>query len=263
MPVENLELNSSAGLPHVRISGPSGTYTTSATGATTAEGRTFVSGGDRELHKVALAIITPKPGAYTITRLPGSPVIAPVLEAHPMPDPHIRVRVTGTGFVRALHYSLVAARGEQVEFIERAAGVSHIIGTTSSAHGVFRFSPQLALARTRTIEAELIARGIAQPPRAVGSYVAVIPGTLGRPARVRTTHRRNVVTLTWSAVAGAESYRILVAGTDGRRDLYVEPARQRRLVIKPVFQAVRLTVSVSAVGGPFNVPGLARTVRVR
>lgn len=263
MSVENLRLNSATGIPRVRISGPSGTYTTPATATTSARWPKFVSGGDPAEHQLALAILKPKPGKYTITPLPGSPPIRPVLEAHPLPNPNIHVRVTGSGQSRTLHFTMRAMRGQSVRFVERATGVSKVIGTSSAARGTIRFTPQLALSRQRTIEADVYENGVAQRPRNVGSYTYTPQLSLPAPRTVRVSRRHNLLTVTWKPVSGATSYRVLITGSDGRHDLYVEPARAGQLRIAPVYPNVALVIRVSAVGGVSNEPGPVRIVRLR
>ena len=258
---ENLLLTSGTGIPAVTISGPSGTYVAS-TAASTGH-LPYVSGGDAAQHQLAIAILHPKAGAYTITPLPGSPAIAPVLEAHPLPDPHIRVRIAGGGRHQVLHYALRAAPGQTVTFFERAADVSTLIGKTSRARGAIAFSPQVAHARVRTIEANVSEGGVPQKPRVVARYRAPAPPKLPRPAKLRASQHANLVTLTWRAVTGAEGYQVWVRGSDGRRQLYVLRAHRRRLRIVPVFPGTSLDVAVRAVGGIYHQPGPARDLKVK
>jgi uncharacterized delta-60 repeat protein len=261
--VENLRINSAIGLPRVRISGPSGSYTTPATPTTTGHWPVYVSGGDSAEHQLALAILKPKPGVYTITPLAGSPAIEPVLEAHPLPNPNIHVRVSGHGASRILRYTMHSAKGQTVQFIERAGGVSHVIGVGGGARGAIRFVSQAAPARRRTIVAIVYEKGVAQMPRTVGSYTASPVLSLPAPRRLRLHRRHNLLTITWSAVRGATGYQVLVIGSDGRHDLYVEPAGRRTLRIAPVFRNVALTVRTRTVGGAFNQPGASRVARLR
>jgi PKD repeat protein len=260
---ENLKLTSATGIPQVTVSGPSGTYTTSASPASTGH-LPFISGGDESQHELIIAIDKPKPGAYTITPVAGSPAVSKVLESHPLGDPHLRVKITGHGRKRTLRYSLRSAPGQRVEFIERAKDVSKVIGTTTKSHGAITFVPQAALTRKRTIIAQFFESEIPQSPRTAASYTAPAPPKLGKPRSVRITRARNKVTITWGKAALASQYQVTVTGSDGRHDIFVLSARHRRsLVIKPVFPEVSLKVSVSALGGLRPQPGPARTARLR
>jgi hypothetical protein len=262
MSTENVKLTSRTGIPRVRISGPSGTYTTPAT-PTSSSQMPFISGADLAQHELIVAIDKPKPGGYTITSLPGTPAIAQLLESHPLPDPHLRVRVSGTGRVRKLRFSLRTARGQRVQFVERAADVSTVIGSSTKPSGTISFVPQTAITRKRTVEAIFYEGGIPQKPRTVAHYVAPRPLNPGRPATAQVHRSHNRVTIAWSPVKAAERYQVLVTGSDGRRDLYIVSLRRRRLVIKPVYPNVALTIRVSAVGGLYHTPGRARTVKLK
>jgi PKD repeat protein len=260
---ENLKLTSESGIPQVTISGPSGTYTTSASPASTGH-LPFISGGDEAQHELIIAIDKPKPGAYTITPVAGSPAVSRVLESHPLGDPHLRVRIGGHGRRRTLHYSLRTARGQRVEFIERANDVSTVIGSTTRARGTISFIPQAALTRKRAIIAQFFESGIPQSPRTAAHYTAPAPPRLGKPRSLRVRRAHNKVTITWGKASNAAQYQVSVTGSDGRHDVFVVSARHRRVVvIKPVFPEVSVKVSVSALGGLKPQPGPARAVRLR
>jgi hypothetical protein len=260
--LDNIKVTSPSGVPHVQITGPAGTYTTPVSGEATGV-KPFVGGIDPAQHAAQITVFDPPAGAYTITPLPGSPPISPPVEAHPLPSPHVAVRITGRGSVRTLHYSMRTSPGQTVTFFERAADVSTKLGTTGKARGEITFHPQVAQFRARTIEADLYENGIPQKPLKVGHYTAPPPPRLGRPGKVHATRRANMVTLTWSAVRGAESYQVFVRGSDGRRQLYVTRRQVRRLRIKPVFPETSLTVTVAAVGGLYHEPGRARALAVK
>src|SRR5262249_1515674 len=181
-----------------------------------------------------IAIKKPKPGAYKITPVPGSPAISAVLESHPLASPRLRVSLTGTGRARVLNYSLRTVPGQPVEFIERTADVSKGIGVTAKARGTMGFLPQLASTRARTIIAQFFEHGIPQSPRVVARFTAPAPPAPGRPGALLVTRAHNKVVITWGPGQHAAGYQVLVTGSDGRHDLYVLRATHRRLVIKPV-----------------------------
>lgn len=263
MNTENLRLVSTTGLPQVQISGPSGTYTTPAGPQTAGQKPTFISGGFAAQHQVDIAILNPRPGAYTITPVAGSPAIAQVLESHPLPAPKLRVRITGRGAHRRLHFSLRAERGQRVVFIEHAADVSHTIGSSAAASGTIRFRPQAAYTRARTIEADLFENGQAEKPVVVAHYRAPAPAPARPPAHVYLRRHHNRLRVSWSASRGATGYQVWVIGSDGRHSMYVTASRVRHLTVAPVFPEVSLRVRVSTIGGPFHLAGRAKTVRLR
>jgi hypothetical protein len=258
--VENLLLSSAEGLPQVQISGPSGSYTTAAGPQTAGQQPTFVSGGDADQHQVVLTLLHPRAGAYTITPVPGTPPLEPVLEDHPLPDPGIRVHVSAHANKWTLHFADRPEPGQQIQFFERAKDVDTPIGKpVKVAQGTIRFTPQSGSAnRRRQIVAELFERGMPQQPRVVGSYLAPPAPKLGRPGRVKFSRARNVVTLRWPAALNAKGYQVLVTASDGRRVLYVTSAVRRSLRLAPIYPDLTLHIALSATGGPRNEPGASR-----
>src|SRR5215469_1275413 len=93
---ENLKVTSAKGIPQVKISGPSGTYTTPPTAQSSGH-MPYISGADAAEHELIIAIKQPKRGVYKITPVRGSPPISAVLESHPLADPRLRVHLTATG----------------------------------------------------------------------------------------------------------------------------------------------------------------------
>jgi PKD repeat protein len=260
---ENIKLTSATGIPQVTINGPSGSYTTPAAPESTGQAP-YISGAYPEQHELLIAIDRPEPGAYTITPVEGSPPIAPVLEAHPMPDPKLRVRIEGQGRKRVLRYSMRTAPRQTVQFTERANDVSTVIGTARDARGSIRFRPQVATAHKRTIVAQFFESSVPQQPRTVARYRAPAPPRLGRPGEVRVARKRNRATISWDKAAHAAEYLVTVSGSDGRRETFVRDARRaRRVVMKPVYREVGLKVRVSALGGLDPKAGSPQKVRLR
>jgi PKD repeat protein len=265
MHTENLLLTSLTGVPQVTITGPSGTYTTSTSTQPAGQAPTFLSGTIPGQHQLNLVLINPKPGAYTVTPVAGSPAIEPVLESHPLPAANIHVRVVRSGSRRVLHYSLRAEPGQKVEFLERSADADTPIGKpTARSHGSIAFTPQTnATHLRRQIVAQLFENGLVEPAHIVGGYTAPAPPKLRVPRKVTVKRRHNVATITWSAVADATGYQVWVIGSDGRRVMYDLPAKRRTLRIAPVFPNVSLRLSVAALGGPRDEPGPARKGTLR
>jgi hypothetical protein len=259
--VLNLKLVSAMGVPHVQISGPSGTYTTTTSG----QDRTLPFGSmvEPDDHTLYFGILNPKPGIYTVTPLADSPPVGHLLGATPLPNPNIRVRIKGHGDMRRLVYSMKPSPGLKVRFVERGADVGHVIGTVSKSHGSIRFVPQDGDARGRTIEADVSDSGLPQEAITVARYRATRPARPSRPGKIHIVRKRNTAVITWGPAANAGSYEVAVRVSDGRRDLYVKPARRRRVVVTGVFGEMALRVSVAGVGGPGNHHGPARTASSR
>ncbi len=262
---ENLLLTSLSGVPQVTITGPSGTYTTSTGSQPAGQAPTFLSGPIPDQHQQNLVLINPKPGAYTITPVTGSPAIEPVLESHPLPAPDVRVRVTRSGSRRVLHYSLRAEPGQRMEFLERSSDSDTPIGKpTAQSQGSIVFTPQPNSTHLRhQIVAQLFENGLLEPAHVVGSYTAPAPPKLRAPRKVIVRRRHNLATIIWSAVPAAAGYQVWVIGSDGRRLMYDEPTKRRTLRLSPVFPDVSLRVSVAALGGPRDQPGPARKTTLR
>jgi hypothetical protein len=254
--VLNLKLLSVTGVPHVQISGPSGTYTTTTTG----QDRTLPFGSMAEPvdHTLYFGIFHPKPGIYTVTPTADSPPVGHLLGATPLPDPHIRVKIKARGHRLRLVYSMRPSPGLRVQFVERGADVGHVIASVTKSHGSIRFVPQDGSARSRRIEAEVTDSGLPQQAITVARFKAPRPTRPGRPGPIRIVRRHNTAVITWAPASGVSAYDVAIRVSDGRRDLYIRSASRRKVVVLSVFPEMSLRVSVAGVGGPGNQPGRAR-----
>ena len=257
--VANLLIRSDTGQPEVRVSGPSGTVVTSAQATMSKRYYELTSASG---HDALVALFHPKPGIYTVNPLPGSPAIEPVADAHTVPSPDLRVRVTGHGRARVLQYSMRPAPGQTVQFAERARDVMHFIGIASAAHGTIRFTTQDAVTQRRNIVATVYEYGEQQRPVNIGTYTAPPATKVGRVRKVTVERRRNRAVITWSRVTGATGYEVLVIRTTGQHDLY-QAGTHRSLSLDGVYPGTGARISVTAVGGESNRPGPPRAGRLR
>lgn len=262
MQAANLKVTSATGVPQVRISGPSGAFTTSADGATSGQGA-YLATAVAMQHELVVTILEPKPGVYAVAPVDGSPAVTGVLEADVLPDSHIQTRVVGHGRVRTLQWSMRPIPGQRVRFTERGRDVARIIGTARTARGSLRFAVATGNARARTIEATPYLYGMPQRPRTVGRYTAPARPRPGLPGRVRLRSAGNAVTATWGAARQADAYRVLVTAADGRRDVLRVPAKRRTVRVDRVFPGMSVRVAVRGALGAAETTGPERVATLQ
>lgn len=96
----------------------------------------------------------------------------------------------------------------------------------------------------------------------VGRYTA--PGAFrpGRPRHARIVRHGTSAAITWSAVAGARQYKIVVHGSDGRLQTFFRKPHSRSAQLVNVLPFESFTATVTAAGGPNMLPGPKGTARL-
>lgn len=121
-----------------------------------------------------------------------------------------------------------------------------------------------ALGRARRIYATVIGTsGAPLQTLTVGRYTAPRPLRPSRPGHLRFVRHGKTGVLKWSAVAGAQVYRVRVTGSDGRLDTFFASPRRRSEVLPNVLPSESFTATVTAVGGPALLKGRSATVRLQ
>ena len=86
--------------------------------------------------------------------------------------------------------------------------------------------------------------GLTQSAGVVARYTAPRPRRPGRPARLRITERRGVLSVRWGRATGAASYEVRVVLSDGRRLLFLPKRTTRQLTVPDVGAGTRASVTV-------------------
>jgi hypothetical protein len=238
--------------PSVTVTDPAGQDVTSSGDVLTVQG----SDPDTTL----VGVRHPAAGRWTVTAAPGSVAIADVASAHGLPPIGLHGLVTGRGDRRVLHYRVTALSGRRVTFVERGPGVSHLLGVAHRTVGKITFAPLAGQRERRSIVA--LIDGAAGPAQqvTVTSFSAPGPVSLGRPKRLRATRRHGLVRVSWSRVAGASGYEVLVRLVDNSQIFRV--VRSPRALLADPFPAKRGTVLVDALAAD-GERGVARTIQIK
>jgi hypothetical protein len=257
---KNVRLRGSGGAPSVEIRGPDGELVSTAAG-TFAAGRTIQVVRQDEGKTTWIGVANGKPGKYTVTTLPGSAPIAS-LAATRKGYGEIKASVTGTGRRRALRYDLGPPGGQRVTFFERGEATFRQLGTATAGRGAIRFVPALGRAGTREIVAEMQVDGVPAPDRVVARYRA--PGSVktSRPRAVVVERHGTALLISWTRVADATSYGVVVKQRTGDSRMIKVSARSHSVRVAGIAKTQNGTVAVSA-RGPLGDWGRPRAGRFR
>jgi uncharacterized delta-60 repeat protein len=236
LPAAMIRLVGQGGAPEVSVTDPKGNDITKSGDAL------IVQGTDPDTTLVAFR--HPLAGAYTITPQPGSPAIASVATATGLPPLNLKASVGGAGQHRVLRYKLAPAAGRIVKFVERGPGLSRVLGAAKDARGTIRFTPATGSRGQRTIVALIEEAGAPSSEVKAASYTASATPLPGRPRSVAGRRRGGKISISWSRVAGASRYEVLVKLADGSQTFRV--VRGTRASLPDAFAGERGTLSVDA-----------------
>ena len=245
---KNVQLNGAGGAPKVIVTGPGGqSLSLSADGLTQAGA--LVGLRADEFGATYIGLDHARPGTYTITPLSGSVPLGTLSSTKPGYDTNFTGRLTGSGSRLTLHYDArKPGGGQRVSFYEDGSGVMHELGTSTGGHGTIHLTPAAGVRGERTIVARATVDGSPIQDQTIARFHFAGTPKAGRPGRV--TNRRNgtTVSVTWSAVAGAVRYGVVLDRSDGSQQKFVVSSSHRSLRIKRYPLTVGGTVSVSAEG---------------
>jgi hypothetical protein len=251
----------------VTLSGPGGqTYTTPSTAGhlVTIPGQ-FMSAVAPDPHQVLVLLHHPKGGTWHVQSAAGSPPVAKLEFAEDVAPATVKVGLRrGHGHRWSLAYRIGHfVAGTKVQFVERGSDSTHVLGTVGKARGTLSFSPREALGRSRKIYAYLLNNeGATVRELTVGHFTA--PGAFrpGRPRNVRIVRHGTSAAITWSPVAGARQYKIVVRGSDGRLETFFRKPRNRGTQLLNVLPFESFSATVTAEGGPNMLPGPKATAKL-
>lgn len=252
--------------PRVRLVGPGGRVISSPSDGRPIFGREVVYIERPETRTTDIAVKAAAAGRWRIERLAGSSAITSVAQADGLPEPSVRVRVGGRGNRRTLGYRVRPVPGQQVTFSEHGPQTSHLLGVAEGTKGVLRFTPGDGPAGTRRIVALIESRGLPRARLEVARYGAPAPALPGRP-RVKITRRSRTLTIRWSRVPAAASFRAFVVLGDGSRRFFVTRGRRRVIRLSGIPRSLGAAVTVSGVTsfnrfGPVGRAGLKARTRM-
>jgi hypothetical protein len=192
-----------------------------------------------------IAVSHPTGGDWTVTPDAGSVPVTSVAYAKGLPNPDIKARVLGRGQSRTLSYDLTPAAARAITFVEQGPRTYHIIGAAHGPRGRIRFTPAAGRPGRRQIVAVVTDHGVQSQSLIVARYAAPRPQRLVRPRRVSVRHHGYTLDVSWTPVAGAAIYEVLVQPVDGGRETAIVRGDRARVVgIEP---GLRGKVLVNAV----------------
>jgi hypothetical protein len=250
LPLVGFAVSSPAGAPRVRVSGPGGVAVVTSDRA--RRSATVVVVPDTANRTTYVFVKRPRPGTWRIAS--ASPLTS-VAVARGLPEPHVKVRVSGRGARRVLTYSVAPLPGQQVRFTERGAGVARELGRARGRRGRIVFKPTVTGNRRRTIQAEVVQNGLPRADLTVARFSAPARRRLVRP-KLTAKRTKSALTLSWKPVPGAASY--LVEVKSGSTVLQRLVTGKRKVTVSGTPATGALTVTVRALGASVP-PGPATT----
>lgn len=250
----NLAVTSAAAVPRVHIAGPGVDYTSPAADGATHSGSVSALVGSTA-HEVIIGIHAPRAGVYTVTPMTGSPAITTVEDSLSVAS-RVTAHVAGRGPRRVLRYSISGPEGQRVQFAERSAHGSALIGVAGNGSGTLRFTPARFAGLKRILVALPTVSGMPRGAINLGRYAAPPPPRLAAP-RLRLVYRRvsHSALARWATVRDAVDYLVTLGASDGRKMQLV--VKRPQLVIGMLPPGDRVSVSVRA-QAPSLVPGPVR-----
>lgn len=256
-PSRAIRLDGASGAPRVQVKTPGGEVLTSSDGPGLKATKTMRIMRSEQLKSTVVGLMDPKPGAYTIEPLPGSPPITKLTEAQDPPAARVRASISGTDTRRTLVYDVLPRPGQRVTFVERAQGGSRTIGTVSGGRGQLAFSPAPGSDR-RSIEAQFELEGIPAERLTVARF-APPSARLGQPGRLLVRRAGDRLRVSWPPVRGATSYEVLTTLATGAQR--ATTTRRNSATIRPVTPTSGGLVAVRAVASMRQ--GSVRTARFK
>jgi hypothetical protein len=202
-----------------------------------------------------------KPGKYTVTTLPGSAPIAS-LAATRKGYGDIKASLSGTGGGRTLRYDVGPPGGQRVTFFERGEATFRRLGTATHGRGAIHFAPAPGPAGAREIVAQMQVDNVPAPDRVVARYRAPRPVKTAPPRAVVVQRNGTALVISWTPVAGATTYGVVVKQRTGDSRMIRVSARSHRVRVAGIAKAENGTVAVSA-RGPLGDWGRPRVGRFR
>ncbi len=246
-----LAVRGKGGPPAFALRGPGIALTTPAGDGGLSNSKALVI-GVRKTDTTYVNLFGPQGGRYTLTPKPGSPAIASVLYAKPLPHAKVSARVSGPECRRVITYKASVPRGERVALYAQNGNERSFLGLARH-HGTLRFAPDVSKTASGSV-IEVETRGTL--PRGERTLASFKTTALSKPERVSGLLAHGRI-LSWAAACGASSYRITVSA-GGRTSTLTSRSRKVTLPALPGTASVSV-VALSAAGAAG--PALTRRIR--
>ena len=232
-PLASLMVAGQGGPPRVTVTGPSGQTIASnpdqSQGTMSDVGVVLVPPGS---NTTVVNLNKPEGGDWQVAVQPGSPAVTNISTANALPEPNVKVEVTGKGYKRELTWRMRKIDGQVVRIVENGKGAYNEIVTPKTARGSVRFRPANGKKGKRRLFALIEQDGMPRDRVRAGTYTA--PGTQrpSKPRFVMLTRRNGKLVVTWGRSRGAAEYAVRAKLRDGRR--IVIPTKKRKHTIANV-----------------------------
>jgi hypothetical protein len=257
--VASVKLVGAGGPPKVVLVAPGGERISPVTPDDPAvDSAKAIAGVSPKENATYVAIPKPAAGNWGIEVQPGSPGIAQVMQALPLPEPQVTAKVGGKGRARTLTVTSTPVQGRKFTFFEVTPRGERLIGVADGTGGKFKFNSAPGEGGKRVIEAAVEQDGIPRKRVQVASYIAPAIPRPGAVKGVKVRRSKGGVLVSWSGGAGATSFLVAVNAADGRRNVLV--AKRRTLRVPAIPKGDRVTVSVRGRNAAGKV-GRAATAR--
>jgi hypothetical protein len=256
LPAVMFKLSGTGGSPAFTVTGPRGESATAGPDNEFSGSRQIVILRMHQFDTTWVGIEHPAGGSWRLTPLPGSAPIASTSIAPGVPPASVHAQVTGTGYHRALRFTIRPRPGQTVQFVEIGHGASQSLGIARGVRGTLRFTPAIGPGGRREIVALVFMGGVPATRLVVASYRAPGPPRAGRPAGLRLARRGSTLQISWRRSANSTGYQIVVIGTDGQRMLLVPPASAHGVSVSG-FALSGATVEVVGIGPDGNTGPMA------
>ena len=258
--IKNLRLDGDGGAPKVLITGPGGQRLSLGEDGLTQSGALVGLRSD-QFGATFIGIGHGKPGRYTITALPGSVPLGALSETRPGYDSNFTGSVTGHGADLTLHYDArKRGGGQKVTFYEDGKNVMHALGSSSGGKGTLHFTPAAGARGTRTIVARATVDGSPIRDQVIAHFPFAGTGRTGSPRQLTVRRKATALIVSWSPVAGAVRYGVIVNHSGGTQQQFTVSARRHSLRVAafPLSEGGQVTVSAR---GPLGDWGRATRSR--
>jgi hypothetical protein len=209
-----------------------------------AKGAKAIAGISPKENATYIAIPKPAAGNWGIEVQPGSPGVAQVMQALPLPEPKVTAKVGGKGRARTLTVTSTPVQFRTFTFFEVTPRGERLIGVTDGTGGKLKFTSAPGDGGKRVIEAAVAQDGIPRERVQVASYIAPAIPRPGAVKGVKVARSKGGVLVTWRGGTGATSFLVAVNAADGRRNVLV--AKRRTLRVAAIPKGDRVTVTVRA-----------------
>jgi hypothetical protein len=265
-PTQVIRLKGAGGAPAVRVTAPGGGTLSSPAGAGLTRSGNLAIIRSEQMDMTEVGIRQPRPGAYRVTALPGSPQIIDVATALAPPPAKVTAKVLGSrgsGDRRTLVYNIRPRPDQTVTFYEvNSQRLWRQIGSvTGGGRGRLRFiaTPDK---RGQRILATVALHGVPDPSAriTVARFRPPSLAPLPRPRKVLVRHTRRAVVVSWLRVPEAGTYAVVVRQpTDGARVALVAGTRRRaRVVGLDPLSGGTVTVTALPRSGRHGIPAQVR-----